>query len=239
MGKPLREWKVFPHGPLVELEPDILTVVGEIQMPLMEFPRRMTLLRLKDGGVVVFNAIALEEDLMARIEAFGEPRFLIVPNDHHRLDAGIWKERYPGAQVVTPGGSVERVEEVVHVDTAHPRFDDPDIVFETVPGTGNREAAVVFHTTLGATLVLNDLVGNLRNVQGVGGWMLRLMGFASDEPRVPRPPMLTLISDKQALREQFERWSHLPLLRRILVSHGEPIEDRPAEALLDLARSLA
>jgi len=109
----------------------------------------------------------------------------------------------------------------------------------TVPGTDKREAALIVNTDEGATLVLNDLVGNLRNVHGIGGWMLKLMGFAADEPRIPNPPKFTLIKDHDALLEQFLRWSKIPRLKRILVSHGEPIEDNPAGVLRELAKSLA
>jgi hypothetical protein len=239
MSKPFTHWKVLPHGQLTQLEDRILTVVGDIQMPLVDFPRRMTIVRLADGRLAVFNAIALDEDEMARIEAFGTPAFLIVPNDHHRLDAGIWKQRYPRTRVVAPEGSRERVEDIVAVDTDNPEFRDSSVQFATVPGTDDREAALTVHTDKGATLILNDLIGNLRNVRGIGGWMLRMMGFAADQPRIPNPPKFTLIRDRDALLDQFLRWSKIPGLRRILVSHGEPIENHPADVLRDLARSLA
>jgi hypothetical protein len=94
MSQPLSEWKVLPHGKLTTIEDNILTVVGKISMPLAELPRRMTVVRLRDGRLVIFNAIALDEEEMRALEQFGEPAFLIVPNDHHRLDANIWKKRY-------------------------------------------------------------------------------------------------------------------------------------------------
>lgn len=47
MSQPLTEWKVLPHGRLVRVEDYILTVVGEIPMPLTNIPRRMTVVRLR------------------------------------------------------------------------------------------------------------------------------------------------------------------------------------------------
>ncbi|MBK6592614.1 MAG: hypothetical protein IPG23_07660 [Burkholderiales bacterium] len=32
------------------------------------------------------------------------------------------------------------------------------------------------------TLILNDVVGNIRNAKSFGGWLLRMAGFAGDEP---------------------------------------------------------
>jgi len=53
--------------------------------------------------------MALDANEMARLEAFGAPAFLIVPNDHHRLDAKAWKDRYPQVQVVAPEGARARI----------------------------------------------------------------------------------------------------------------------------------
>src|SRR5471030_2015605 len=100
MTQPLQKWKVLPHGKLSQIDDNILTVVGEIHMPLMDLPRRMT-----DSRLVVFSAIALDEDEMAALEAYGRPAFLIVPSDKHRLDAKIWKDRYPEMRVVAPEGA--------------------------------------------------------------------------------------------------------------------------------------
>jgi len=239
MPKANEQWKVLPHGKLSEIDPDILTVTGYIQVPLTRLPRRMTVARLTGGRLVIFSAIALEEKCMQRLESFGRPAFLVVPSDKHRLDAKAWKDRYPAMQVVAPEGSRKKVEELVPVDTAEPRFDDPNVQFVTVPGTGGHEAALVIKTADGTTLVLNDLVGNIRNSSGFGGWFLRLMNFAGDEPHIPRPVKWTMIDDPAALRAQLLLWAELPKLRRVLVSHGEPVDFQPAEALRDLAQSLA
>jgi hypothetical protein len=165
--------------------------------------------------------------------------YLVVPNDHHRLDAPIWKKRYPAMQVVTPEGARKKVAEVVAVDTSMPQFGDANVHFVTVPGTHDREAALLVHGRDGTTLVLNDIVGNIRHVSGFSGWFLRTMGFAGDGPHVPTPVKLTLRGGKDALRQQLLQWADLASLQRILVSHGEPIEDRPREVLRDLAASLA
>jgi hypothetical protein len=63
------------------------------------------MVRLNDSRLVVFSAIALDEDEMAALEAYGRPAFLIVPSDKHRLEVKIWKDRYPAMQVVAPEGS--------------------------------------------------------------------------------------------------------------------------------------
>jgi hypothetical protein len=117
MSSPHKEWTVLPHGPLEEIDDGILTVTGEIGMPLAKLERRMTVVRLNGRRLVIYSAIALDPAGMARLESFGQPAFLIVPSDLHRLDARIYKDRYPAMKVVAPQGARKKVEEVVPVDT--------------------------------------------------------------------------------------------------------------------------
>src|SRR5437762_11219442 len=105
MPQPHTEWTVLPHGKLTQIEDNILTVTGDIPMPVGNLTRRMTVVRLRDGRLVIFSPVALDENEMRVIEDFGEPAFLIIPNSHHRLDSKIWKDRYPTIKVITPQGA--------------------------------------------------------------------------------------------------------------------------------------
>ena len=62
MSRPLQQWKVLPHGKLSEIDENILTVTGDIRMPMMSLPRRMTVVRLNGSRLIVFSAIALNEE---------------------------------------------------------------------------------------------------------------------------------------------------------------------------------
>jgi len=238
MTTPFQQWTVLPHGKLVQIDEDILTVVGEIHMPLMDLPRRMTIVRLADASLVVFSAIALDADEMSALAAYGRPACLVVPSDKHRLDAKTWKDRYAQIQVVAPEGARAKVEEAVPVGTLTPRFDDPSVQFVTVPGTRGREAALVVRTPKGPTLVLNDVVGNIQDASGVGGWLLHLAGFAGKEAQVPAVVKIAVIEDTKALRTQLLQWSDIGALVPIQVSHGSPIEEKPRQVLRELAESL-
>jgi len=238
MTAPLRKWEVLPHGKLIALEKNILTVEGELTMPLVKLRRRMTVVRLRDGRLVVFSAVALDEDQMQEIEAFGRPAFLIVPNDHHRLDCKIWKDRFPGITVIAPPGACNKVMKVVGVDATHGDFDDPDVRLVIVSGTRAHEVALEVSGENGMTLIVGDIIANIHDEAGFGGWLLRIMGFAGDEPHVPGPVRLAMIGDKKALAAQLRRWAQMPLLRRIVVSHGDIIENDPQGALRALAEKL-
>jgi len=238
MTRPNEHWNVLPHGKLTPMDDGMLTVEGRIKMPLMDLPRRMTVVRLHDSRLVVWSAIALDDAAMATFEAFGRPAFLVVPNDHHRLDAKAWKNRYPELKVIAPEGAREKIADVVAVDTTSPDFGDPGVTFVTVPGTREHEAALVVRKERGTTLVLNDLVGNIHAASGIDGWLLRLAGFAGDDAQIPRVVKMALVKDAADLRAQLLEWAELPGLRRIIVSHGDPIESEPQRTLRDLAASL-
>lgn len=238
MAKALQEWTVTPHSPLTAVGSNVLTVTGDIRMPIGAFPRRMTVVRLNDDRLVIFSAIALDEDEMSQLESYGTPAFMVVPNAHHCMDAKIWKDRYPQLQVIAPEGARTDVEKAVHVDSTRGDFRDPDVVLITVPGTHGHEAALEINGPDGLTLVLNDLVGNIRDASGFRGWLLRVMGFAGDQPKIPMPVKATIVDDQAALRAQLLRWADQPALKRVLVSHGGIIDDQPGRVLRELAETL-
>jgi hypothetical protein len=217
----------------------MLTVVGDLHMPFGDFPRRMTVVRLRDSSLVIFSAIALDEDEMQMLEAFGKPAYLIVPNDIHRMDAKVWKDRYPNLVVIAPSGVRGRVEKVVHVDQTSANFDDPSVQLMTVPGTSAREAALVVETQSGTTLVVNDLIWNVRSRPGFVGWLFKLFGFTGLEPRIPFVVKRREIKDKDAVRAQLEAWAAMRDLNRIIVSHGSMVTRNPSALLSQLAHDLA
>jgi hypothetical protein len=239
MPKPFKEWTVLPHGKLLRLDDNLLSVAGDMQMPLGHYPRRMTVVRLQDGKLVIYSAIALDEDEMLAIEAFGVPEYLIVPNDLHRMDAKIWKDRYPEMVVIAPAGVRRKVEQVVPVHRTAIDFDDPRVRVVSVRGTEDHEIALVVGTASGTTLVVNDLIWNLDDRPGLGGWVMAAMGFTGSHPRIPPIVELKAIKDKSALRVQLEAWARIDGLNRIIVSHGEIVTRDAPGVLAHLAKDLA
>jgi len=239
MPKALTTWTVLPHGPLEQIDDRLLSVGGDIPMPLGRFPRRMTVIGLAGGRTAIWSAIALGEAEMARIEALGRPAFLIVPSGFHRLDAAMWKARYPELAVLAPPGAERRVAEVVPVDATHDVLADPDARFQVVPGTAGRESALVVRRGGRTNLIVNDVIGHVRHPHGLAAHLMaRLMGFGVRGPQVPRGIKRLIVENPQALAAQFRDWAADSALKRIIVSHGEPIDVEPASALRALAASL-
>jgi len=236
--KVARAWKVHPHGQLIALDDNLYTVTGTVSMPVGQLPRRMTVVRIAGHQLVIFSAMSLADAEMARLEELGEPAYMIIPNDHHRMDAPAWKARYPNIRVIGPAGAREKIEKVILVDATAVDFRDSSVLFMSVAGTAQREAALQVNGPSGTTLVLNDLIGNIRNASGFSGWFLKMMGFAGDEPHIPFPIKRAVIESKGQVRDQLLRWAALPGLQRIIVSHGAIIDEDPRGVLRRLAQTL-
>lgn len=239
MARLHKQWTVLPHGPVEQVDDGILTVEGVIPMPLGKFPRRMTAVGLSGGRSAIFSAISLNEPGMREIEKLGAPSFLIVPNGFHRTDAFGWKRRYPEIKVVCPPGARKRVEKAVPVDSTANILGDDYAEFVIVAGTGGAESALVVRRNGATTLVLNDVLANVRHPAGLGAKiMARLFGFGVKRPQVPREVKWLFLDDKRALANQFRGWAAEPGLRRIIVSHGDIIGAGAGAVLLDAASSL-
>lgn len=239
MAKFNERWTVGPHGPVETVDELLLTVTGEIVMPLGYFPRRMTAVGLAGRRSAIWSAVPLREPEMHLIEALGPPAFLIVPGIAHRLDLKPWKTRYPDARVICPPGAVEAVSEILPPDGTLDLLEDPGVRLETVPGTGGREAAMLVKRGDATTLIVNDILANVRHPRGLGAnIMARLFGFGVKRPRMPRIGKRLFVDDAPALSAAFRAWAREPGLVRIIVSHGDVITDDCAGVLEQAAKDL-
>jgi hypothetical protein len=232
------DWKVLPHGPIVKLAENLWWVQGSLSG--MSLKRTMVIVRLGDGGLLIHNAIALDDASMREIESWGRPVFLVVPNGGHRLDAPAFKKRYPSIQVVAPKGSRERIEEVVPVNLTYERFPaDETVRFETLHGVGDAEGAMIVRSADGVTVVLNDSVFNMDRKRDPLGFLFTTVFGSAPGPRVSRLAKWIYIKDKPALRSDLERLAQTPNLQRLVVAH-EKVASGPsaAEALRTAATYL-
>ncbi len=223
--KAFDKWQVHPHKPLEKLEANLWRVEGDL--PGSKGRRVMTIAKLEDGRLVIHNGIALEEDLMKEIEAFGEPAFLVVPNGYHRLDAKIYKQRYPKLKVLAPAGGRKKVEQVVPVDAVYDGAIDDTVRLDHLRGLKDAEGVMIVKHGAKTTLVLNDAIYNMPKIGGVMGFMLAPTGEAA----VPRIMRWFVIKDRRAFRSHLEELAKTPGLERVIVSHGRVIGENPRGTL--------
>lgn len=224
------DWKVLPHGPLRRLEDDLWEVEGELaKMPIK---RRMVLARLGDGRVVIHNAVSLEPHLMEEIERWGRPSFLVVPNSFHRLDARVFVERYPDLCVLCGPTARKAVEAAVPVAGGVELLPpDAGLTGEDLDGTKVGEMAFVkTHADHRRTLVLNDVFWNEPHHGGLTGFLFRALG-STGGPRVTRVMKLAGIRDRRATKAHLLRLAAIPGLVRVVMAHGQILEDDAASTL--------
>lgn len=221
--KVFTEWTVLPHRPIEKLANNLWRVSGMMG----SVQRQMTLARMRDGRVVVNNAIALEEPAMQELEAWGEPAVLVVPNGFHRQDARIWKQRYPKMTVVAPPRGRKRVDAIVHVDAlADAAPGDDTVRISTMDGHA-ADTLVTVTSDDGATHVFCDQILNLKKKGGAIGIFLGPTGRVS-APRVTR---WLGIKDRAAFRSHVERLAATPDLTRLLFGHGSAVRESCAAEL--------
>jgi hypothetical protein len=231
-----RPWTVLPHDPIQRHEDNLWTVEGMVDKgnPLR---RRMTLVKRPDGGLVIHNAMALEEPAMKEIEAWGEPRFLIVPNGFHRMDAHAFKQRYPKVQVFCPATDAQRVRQMVAVDGHYDTFPQDDTLrVEPLEGLKSAEGVLIVRSGGRTSLVFNDVLFNMRHLPGVMGFLLRYVTASTGGLKVSRLVRVLMVRDAKALSAHLERLAGLPGLARLIIMHGDNVEQNAAEALRAAAR---
>lgn len=235
MPKAHDTWKVLPHGPIEKLSPNLWRVQGV----LSPVHRVMAVAKRADGTLVVHNGIALEDTAMAELDAWGKVSTIVVPNGYHRLDAKIFKDRYPDAKVIAPAGSRAKVAQVVPVDGTYADA-AKDAVVELVhlDGTKEREGAMIVRAPGDTTVVFNDAVFNMPHGKGFTGFILRRLTASSGGPTVSRISRWLVVADKAAFRAHLERLAELPDLKRVIVSHYETISDDAAGTLRRVAATL-
>ncbi len=233
-------WTVHPHDEIEHLEPNLWSVSGNL--PNMGLRRRMVIVKRDDGDLVIHNGVALREEAMAEIEAWGRPAYLIVPNGWHRLDAAAFKERYPTIQVFCPKGAISKVTQKVDIHGDYSSFPkDATISVQTLDGSGEGEGVFLIRSQVEDaprhTLLFNDAIFNQPHLPGFSGFIMRLMG-STGGPKVTRVMRWLGIKQKTPLKEHLLRLADTPNLVRIIVAHGNHIETNPADILREIAETL-
>ena len=233
MSAAFETWTVLAHRPIEKLEENLWRVEGHL--PNGRTQRSMIVARMRDGRLLIHNAIALDEHEMAELEAFREPVILVVPNGFHRQDARIWKQRYPSMRVYCPRGGIKAVAKVVSVDGDLDSMPSDDSVrMAHLVSMKGGEGYLVIRSEARSTLVLNDALLNLPKAGGVMGFLLAPTG----RPSVPRVMRWMQMRSRADCTRELSELAALPELGRICVGHGKTLEGDVKSILHDVAATL-
>jgi hypothetical protein len=94
---------------LTNLAPDLWIATRSFTNELGVVTSRMTVIRLKNGRVLVHSPVPIEPDLRSAVENFGQVAALIAPNLFHHQFISEWRSAFPEAKAFcVPGLAAKR-----------------------------------------------------------------------------------------------------------------------------------
>lgn len=195
-------------------------------------PLKSTIIRLDGGGLFVHSPVALDVAVTDALRPLGPVTDLLAPNAFHHLFVPAWWAAYPQARLFAAPGLPERVPALARATPLRDGDPSPWPGIDTLVygPIGNLAEVVVFHRATG-TLVLTDLAFNIVRVDGLFdrfGWRVVMGVPAHLGPS--RTARMTLLRDRARVRPFVERLLALDV-RRVVVTHGDVVEDDAAGAL--------
>ncbi|GLS42655.1 DUF4336 domain-containing protein [Methylobacterium brachythecii] len=212
---------------LQEFGPGLWLVDGPIVTAAIGFhyPTRMAVIRLSDGGLLVWSPIALSAEIRSAVNGLSEVRHLVAPNSLHHVFLSEWRLAYPSARLHAPFGLAEKRRDLAFdgeltEQSAVIWRDDLDLV--VVRGSWITTEVVFFHrasrTVLFADLLQQFPPGWFRGWRAlIARWDL----MTADEPSVPRKFRLAF-TNRASARAAIERILAWPA-EKVVMAHGTPV----------------
>lgn len=215
----------------------------EDQMPLMGTTLRLrtTIVKLASGKLWVHSPINLSSVLKAEIDDLGEVGYIVGPNNAHNMWIKQWHQAFPDAKLFVSAGIPKKIKlqpgvyEILDAESAKTWSEDMDSVF--MGNTPMFNETDFLHKS-SRSLIVTDIIQNHNDPtpKGLGGLVtrciMRPLGFKG---HCTAPPlnMGFMVKDKAAFKtyiETLRSWE----FDRIIVTHGDVIEDNAKRTLLNL-----
>jgi hypothetical protein len=211
---------IQPYGTFSELAPNLFVLDGEwYNTP---FKRRMTVIRLTSGDLVIHSAIRLKSEDYDHLDRLGKVRYIIIPNAFHGSDARFYSERYPQARVlasraVKPNKKTGRVDGILPKDW--PQEMTPELECLEMEGTRLLGEILLFHKST-RTLVVTDIVFNMQQephglIKMIFKWNLIYKRFGPS-----RIFGLVFANNRSRIKSSLEKVFEMDF-DRVIMNHGE------------------
>ena len=217
---------------------DLWVVDRDFRMGLVEFGGRMTVVRLSDGGLLLYSPVAIDDELAAQLEALGPVRHIVAPNAFHFLFCEAAAERFAGATTYGTAALARKRKELTFDVLLDPAAEMPagfgDTLQMKVLAGAPKIDEVILHHLPSASLIVCDLVFNLREAKGLFSRLFfRVLGVFG---RLAQSPLWRYIwvEDRAASEESLRGMWTWPITR-IVPTHGHIIEGDDAKSQLAAA----
>jgi len=209
---------------LTPLAPNLWVATRPLVLFTGDVGTRMTVVRLRDGGLWLHSPVELDAPTRAALDALGPVRAVVAPSLVHHFFVGDYGQAYPEAKLfAAPGLAKKRGDlqfDAVLSDDAPPEWagEIDQHLFRGAPLINE----VVFYHPSTRTLVLTDLAFNV--VRPAVSRRARLF-FALVGARgfTPHRVVKLITRDRVAARRSIDRilqWD----FNRVTVTHGEVLE---------------
>lgn len=196
------------------------------------FDSRMSVVRLRDGSVLLYSPISIDDALADQITAIGPVAHIVAPNGFHHLFAGEAKTRFPEATLwASRALQVKGIE--VGADRwlgeGDPPFADELEAIEIAGAPKGQEWCLLHDAT--RTLIVSDLVFHIQDPPSfMTKVALRIAGAHGGRLAQSRL-WRALVKDKSAARASIERLLERDF-DRLVPGHGAIIETGAHERLM-------
>jgi hypothetical protein len=182
----------------------------------------MTVIRLRDGSLLLHSPVALDPATRRALDAVGEVRFVVGPSKVHHFHLGDYAKAYPEAELYGAPGLADKRRDLHfhHVLDALPDAWRGQVEIHLFAGAPRMNEVVFFHPST-HTLVLTDLAFNVpagtRRAR-LFHWLVGATGRFG-----PHRLVRAFIRDRAAARRSIDtvlQWD----FDRVIVTHGEVLE---------------
>jgi len=195
---------------------------------------RTSVVRLEDGRLLVHSPAPPSDALIKQMTDLGAVSWLVVPNCFHHLGTPAAAAAFPDAKIVAPKSAAAKNPKLrIDVDIRDATFTVPEFSLLPLDGVPFLDETLLYHrptqTLFGADVVLRA------DEKDHWSWRFaaRIMGCFK-RVRVP-PDVKKKVVDKQAASRSLQALQALPI-KRLIVAHGDIIEDAPLEQLVEAWR---
>ncbi|SBW01859.1 conserved hypothetical protein [uncultured Alphaproteobacteria bacterium] len=212
-----------PPGPLVAVADGLWIVDMPLRVMGADVGTRMSVIRLKDGRLLLYSPVAMIEALRHDLARIGEVAAIVCPNAWHHLFAAQAREAFPAAKLYGPAELAPKRRDLRFdgylTNVPPPAWEDAALP-SRVQGSSLHETAL-FHPPSG-TLLVADLLQNLRAPRGGMTGLYLWLGGLGAEPGVHRFVRWSFRNRAEAGQgiRRILKWD----FRRIVPCHGGIVE---------------
>jgi len=215
-----------------QVAPEVWTLQRPLNLIGVDFGARMTIVRLKSGGLFLHSPIRLSSDTKEFCNKLGPVEYVIAPNTMHHLFISAYFTEYPAAIFLAPENLIKMLPNLKFTRAlSHAAESGYQDVMEQsfVEGTRPKFDEMIFFHRPSRTLIVTDLLFNLPPPQGLWQKLFFSLNHMGDGP-APSRLMRFMLHDRVRVRRTVE-WMLERQPENLILSHGNIVRGNASEVI--------